>query len=446
MDAHVLVVESDELLRDLLTVRLHVAGFRSHPAADGAEALRWLETHSTDLVLLASMMPMMSGAETLARLRASPSLSHIPVIMMTPPLAGEDARRLKSLGATDILRKPVCGARLVRAISEAVQARRSAATPLRRLKITVMTPAVLAATAAAGTAAAATIPAPAAAPAAVSATGSAKHTASAAEARAQTDEPARSRPAPPPVPPQPEPASGAEPWSPRTSIALVHGRSWAEDVAHSAWSDTTLTLAYRPTRRSGYSLEAGHARRFGLSDTQLQVRGDWAVGTRSSVFLAGVATPQAELRERVGLRAGFAHTPRPHLEIGASTRLGEFRDGTKLVATPYVAVSTTGERVTVIAEAINLWNLSGPADHRLGFGLRVRAAPDERWRLLGGYARYPEVEAGTARTVRSLYAGASVRVAETVTLSASVANDRYEGLFTRNGVTLGMVHEWRGRR
>jgi DNA-binding response OmpR family regulator len=99
----VLVVESDELIRDLLTELLEGDGYAVLEAAGGAQALRLLEEHVPTVVLLDQRLTDMSGLDVLKRQRAYAPCSRIPVILMsglTQELAGLDH------GANHVLVKP----------------------------------------------------------------------------------------------------------------------------------------------------------------------------------------------------------------------------------------------------------------------------------------------------------------------------------------------------
>jgi CheY-like chemotaxis protein len=87
---HVLVVEDDRALLELLTDYLELEGVDVTAVESGDEALRLLEGGSpTDLVLLDIRMPGIRGDEVLRRMRASPRLARIPVAIMTGMNPGE---------------------------------------------------------------------------------------------------------------------------------------------------------------------------------------------------------------------------------------------------------------------------------------------------------------------------------------------------------------------
>jgi diguanylate cyclase (GGDEF)-like protein/PAS domain S-box-containing protein len=104
---HLLLVDDEELNRDMLSRRLARHGFRVDVAADGPSALRFIGAHPPDLVLLDNMMPGMSGVEVLQTLRATYASDELPVIMVTALKDSEKVVEALSLGANDYITKPV---------------------------------------------------------------------------------------------------------------------------------------------------------------------------------------------------------------------------------------------------------------------------------------------------------------------------------------------------
>jgi EAL domain-containing protein (putative c-di-GMP-specific phosphodiesterase class I)/DNA-binding NarL/FixJ family response regulator len=105
--ARLLVVDDDDLNRDMLRRRLQRSGYQVEVAEDGRQALALLESGRFDLVLLDNMMPGMSGIEVLERLRQNLSASELPVIMVTAQCESDNVVRALQLGANDYITKPV---------------------------------------------------------------------------------------------------------------------------------------------------------------------------------------------------------------------------------------------------------------------------------------------------------------------------------------------------
>jgi DNA-binding response OmpR family regulator len=99
----VLVVDDEEIVRDVVVRYLKRDGYRTLEAADGDEALRMLSEESPALVVLDVMLPHTDGLEICRRIR---SRSDLPIIMLTA--RGEEADRIVGLelGADDYVTKP----------------------------------------------------------------------------------------------------------------------------------------------------------------------------------------------------------------------------------------------------------------------------------------------------------------------------------------------------
>jgi DNA-binding response OmpR family regulator len=89
---HILIVDDDREIRDLLSRFLKKHGYRAGTAADGRAMFRELEAARFDLVVLDIMMPGEDGLSLCRRLRAD---SNLPVIMLTA--IGEDTDRIIGL-------------------------------------------------------------------------------------------------------------------------------------------------------------------------------------------------------------------------------------------------------------------------------------------------------------------------------------------------------------
>lgn len=101
-----LVVDDNEMNRDLLLRRLGASGFQLASAENGKEALELMRQQSFDLVLLDIMMPIMDGYETLDAMQKDPLLKHVPVIMITALDDVDCAVRCIEMGAVDYVTKP----------------------------------------------------------------------------------------------------------------------------------------------------------------------------------------------------------------------------------------------------------------------------------------------------------------------------------------------------
>ena len=107
-DAHILVVDDDRRLRDLLQRFLADNGFMVDVAADAAEARRKLESFAFDLLIVDVMMPGESGLSLTEGLRRA---SSVPILMLSAMGEAEDRIAGLERGADDYLPKPFRAAR-----------------------------------------------------------------------------------------------------------------------------------------------------------------------------------------------------------------------------------------------------------------------------------------------------------------------------------------------
>ena len=103
--ARILLAEDDRILRKAGEVSLRKRGYEVIPAVDGEDALAKAREHKPDLVLLDVMMPKMQGFEVLHALKGDPSVSDIPVIMLTNLESAADIKRAADAGAHSYLVK-----------------------------------------------------------------------------------------------------------------------------------------------------------------------------------------------------------------------------------------------------------------------------------------------------------------------------------------------------
>jgi adenylate cyclase len=101
-----LVVDDNEINRDLLSRYLARLGHRVQVAPDGRRALEMIDTGAFDLVLLDIMMPELNGYQVLQHLQDSPNWRDLPVIMISALDEMDSVVRCIELGAADYLSKP----------------------------------------------------------------------------------------------------------------------------------------------------------------------------------------------------------------------------------------------------------------------------------------------------------------------------------------------------
>ncbi len=110
---HLLVVEDEQALVELLRYNLEQAGFRVSVALDGEAALAALRDEVPDLILLDWMLPLVSGIEVCRQVRRQTATANVPIIMLTA--RGEEGDRVRGLdaGADDYIAKPFSPTELV---------------------------------------------------------------------------------------------------------------------------------------------------------------------------------------------------------------------------------------------------------------------------------------------------------------------------------------------
>ena len=103
---HVLVVEDEEALAQLLKYNLEKEGYRVSVATDGEEGLVLAEENPPDLVVLDWMLPKAPGIEVCRRLRSRQATRNTPIVMLTARTEETDRIRGLDVGADDYVTKP----------------------------------------------------------------------------------------------------------------------------------------------------------------------------------------------------------------------------------------------------------------------------------------------------------------------------------------------------
>jgi CheY-like chemotaxis protein len=106
MPVRVLVVEDDDVIRQLITVNLELEGFEVVPAVDGQDALDQIEEAKPDVITLDVMMPRMDGWATAEKLRANPATASIKIVLISARAQEADLQRGDRIGVDAYLTKP----------------------------------------------------------------------------------------------------------------------------------------------------------------------------------------------------------------------------------------------------------------------------------------------------------------------------------------------------
>ncbi|MEO6970393.1 MAG: response regulator [Chthoniobacterales bacterium] len=111
--AKILLVEDNEMNRDMLSRRLVRKGYEVVLAVDGPSGVAMAQSESPDLVLMDMSLPTVDGWEATRRLKADASTQHIPVIALTAHAMSGDREKALEAGCDDYDTKPVELARLL---------------------------------------------------------------------------------------------------------------------------------------------------------------------------------------------------------------------------------------------------------------------------------------------------------------------------------------------
>jgi CheY-like chemotaxis protein len=106
MPARVMVVEDDDMIRQLITVNLEIEGFEVIGATDGQEALDRVKDVHPAVVTLDVMMPRLDGWETASRLRSDPETADIKLVLLSARAQQADLDRGEQIGVDAYLTKP----------------------------------------------------------------------------------------------------------------------------------------------------------------------------------------------------------------------------------------------------------------------------------------------------------------------------------------------------
>lgn len=112
----VLIVEDNEMNRDMLARRLERKGYRVMCAVDGPEGIAMATSEMPDIILMDVALGDMDGWEATAAIRKNPATADIPVIALTAHALESDRLRSIEVGCVDFETKPVALAQLLEKI------------------------------------------------------------------------------------------------------------------------------------------------------------------------------------------------------------------------------------------------------------------------------------------------------------------------------------------
>ena len=109
----ILLVEDDEMNRDMLSRRLERRGYQVIIAVNGHEGVVLARSHVPDLILMDMSLPVLDGWKATRQLKATPETSAIPIIALTAHAMSGDRQHALEAGCDDYDSKPVEFARLL---------------------------------------------------------------------------------------------------------------------------------------------------------------------------------------------------------------------------------------------------------------------------------------------------------------------------------------------
>jgi two-component system, cell cycle response regulator DivK len=103
----ILLVEDNEMNRDMLSRRLQRKGYQVVLAMDGQNGVEMTQTEAPDLILMDMSLPVLDGWEATRHLKAGSATRHIPIIALTAHAMSSDREKALEAGCDDYDTKPV---------------------------------------------------------------------------------------------------------------------------------------------------------------------------------------------------------------------------------------------------------------------------------------------------------------------------------------------------
>lgn len=114
----ILLVEDNEMNRDMLSRRLEKRGYSVSIAVDGAAGVALAQSEKPDLILMDMSLPVLDGWDATKQIKADPAIANIPVIALTAHAMESDRQKALEAGCDDFDTKPVELPRLLMKIEE----------------------------------------------------------------------------------------------------------------------------------------------------------------------------------------------------------------------------------------------------------------------------------------------------------------------------------------
>ncbi len=114
----ILLVEDNEMNRDMLSRRLEKRGYTLSIAVDGGVGVALAKSEKPDLILMDMSLPVIDGWEATKQVKADPETARIPIIALTAHAMDSDRQKAIAAGCDDFDTKPVELSRLLGKIEE----------------------------------------------------------------------------------------------------------------------------------------------------------------------------------------------------------------------------------------------------------------------------------------------------------------------------------------
>jgi two-component system cell cycle response regulator DivK len=121
----ILIVEDNEMNRDMLSRRLERKGYAVVMAVDGGEGVAKATAENPDIILMDMSLPVLDGWEATRRVKADPATKNIPVIALTAHAMAGDRDKTIEAGCDDYDTKPIDLPRLLAKIEAQLQKARA---------------------------------------------------------------------------------------------------------------------------------------------------------------------------------------------------------------------------------------------------------------------------------------------------------------------------------
>ena len=127
MEAKLLLVEDNEMNRDMLSRRLERRGYRVLIATDGEQGVTLAHGEKPDLILMDMSLPVLDGWSATRQLKAAPETRNIPIVALTAHAMPADQQKAREAGCDDYDTKPIDLPRLLEKIETLLHRRYGAA-------------------------------------------------------------------------------------------------------------------------------------------------------------------------------------------------------------------------------------------------------------------------------------------------------------------------------